>query len=763
MNLRLDIETLCSVTQGEFIGDPAVKSDLIIQNIIIDSRSPLVGENTLFITLEGKKDDGLNFVDDFCKKGGKLIIGKSTVSTEVAQIIVSNPLTALQEIARFHRSKFNIPVIGITGSNGKTVVKEWLYHCLRDRYNIVRSPKSYNSQIGVPLSVLQLTEQHELAIFEAGISQPGEMERLERIIQPSLGIFTGLGDAHSANFISDEEKKSEKFKLFRSVEKLIENNGQFDRLQIPFEDEASQSNAQLVKQTALHLGHELSFIEPKLATLPSISMRMEQIPAKGGCLILNDAYSSDLQSLEIALKHIEQFNSLENKVLFLTPFEDNKRGEELIDLLSGAHLNEIVLIGDEADLAYPKHLKVHHYPNVEAYLQKPLRYKNSLILFKGSRKIGLERIVKVYAEKKHISRLIIDFNAIRHNLNYYKDHLEKGTMVLAMVKAQSYGSGITEMAHFLAGEKVNYFGVAYADEGVEIRKSRLNTPIIVMNPEPNALDDIIEYSLEPSIYSIEALQEFIHELILKQRSNYPIHIKLNTGMNRLGFNEDELAELISVLQTQPEVYVKSIFSHLSSADDTRESEFTFGQIRKFEIMSGMIKDQLGYPVIRHIANSAATLNYRQSHFDMIRMGIGLFGLVDAKNKSLENALSLKSRISQINLVKQGESVGYGRSFIAEEDMTIGVVPIGYADGLRRELSKGVWSVIINGKNAPIVGNICMDMCMVDLSRIDAKRGDDVLVFGKENSIYEMAQLLNTIPYEIISSISSRVFRIYLDD
>lgn len=762
MNLQLSISEIVRTTGGVYFGDASDTEKAFIRNVIIDSRSPLAGEQTLFIALSGKKSRGEEYVDDFAEKGGRLAIVSKKVSSSIDQIVVENPLKALQQLAQNHRSKFDIPVVGITGSNGKTVVKEWLYHTLNDHFKVVRSPKSYNSQIGVALSVLQLTEQDEIALFEAGISQPHEMLNLREMIQPTVGIFTGIGDAHSANFSSNSEKKKEKFILFQKVDQLIEPLKKPEELVIPFDDKASISNAQLVKLTAEYFGIPDKEVKIKLATLPTIAMRMEQISGKDGCTILNDSYSSDLQSLEIALKHIELFEGIQKKVLFLTPFEDTKRTTELANLLHSSGIDELVFFGKESELSVSG-LKTHYYSSPRKYMQQALEFKNTLLLFKGSRKVGLEKIVKTYSEKKHVSRLLIDFNAIRNNLQYYRDQVSNDVQILAMVKAQSYGSGIVEMAKFLAHEKVDYLGVAYADEGITIRQQGIDTPIIVMNPEPNSLTDIIENRLEPSIYSMEALQEFIHELILRQESNYPIHIKLNTGMNRLGFGEKEIDRLIDVLETQPEVYVKSILSHLSVADDNRENEFTYGQIRSFEIMSGTICYRLSYPIVRHIANSAATLNFRQSHFDMVRLGIGMFGLISSTEHQLENALTFVSRISQVNQVKAGSSVGYGRSFIAVNDMPVGIVPVGYADGLSRALSKGKWHLIIKGKKAPIIGNICMDMCMVDLSGIDAKRGDDAIVFGPENTVKDMASALNTIPYEIISSISSRVFRVYLED
>ncbi len=728
-----------------------------IQNVITDSRSPAIWEKTLFIALRGLKDNGSRFVQDFITKGGKVVMCEKSPVENVAHILVDNTLVALQKLAGYHRSQFTIPVIGITGSNGKTVVKEWLYHVMKDDFHIVRSPKSYNSQLGVALSVLEMTSENTLAIFEAGISKPGEMEKLTRIIRPTIGVFTGIGDAHSANFTSDQEKKSEKLKLFSTAERFFEPLPDDPLPLIPYSDKGSLENARVVYKVAKHFGLSEEKILQRLAELPPVSMRMEQISGKNGCLILNDAYSADVQSLEIALQYIAQFRKYKKKVLFLSPLEDNSEQKRLKDLIASARVDEIVIIGKNPDVE-----KAIVKTSVAEYLKNPLNYEDALLLIKGSRKAGLEKIVQYYADKKHITRLLIDFGAVRNNLNYFRERIGSGTKILGMVKAQSYGSGIVEMAKFLESEKCDYLGVAYADEGVSLRQAGITLPILVMNPEASGYDDIIDFDLEPSIYSIESLDEFIHELILRQKEHFPIHLKLDTGMNRLGFRDEDLHDLMGILRAQPEVYVKTIFSHLSAADVQHERDFTFSQIRKFEIMSGYIMDRLGYPVTRHLANSAGAVNYGGSLFDMVRLGIGLFGLLEEENNFLENGLTLMSKISQIKKVKQGESIGYGRTYIAEEEQLIGIVPIGYADGLRRSLSSGIWSVIVNGQRAPIIGNICMDMCMIDLRGIDAKRGDDVQIFGAGNTIFEMAMALNSIPYEIISAISSRVHRVYLE-
>jgi alanine racemase len=761
VKLNFSIKEICSVLQVEHQENNS-SSETLIQNVIIDSRSPRISSSTIFFALAGHKTDGHNFIDDFAEKGGIVaVVSKVNSESSVIQLLVDDVLEALQTLAAFHRQRFDFPVIGITGSNGKTIVKEWLYHVLKDNFSIVRSPKSFNSQIGVALSVLEMEDSHTLGIFEAGISRPNEMVSLEKIIQPTIGIFTGLGDAHSNNFESNDQKKAEKYLLFKNAETIIEGNEETSS-EIPFTDYASKLNAKIVEETAEILGLDKNQIANQLKNLPIVSMRLEQINGKNNCLLLNDAYNADMTSLEIAISHLKQFSSIRSKTLVLSRFEDIKSEDQdgLVELINSSGLDKIILLGWDKKLPNINSNALY-FGTVDEFMQNPIKFKDEVILFKGSRKYQLEKLVQLYAEQKHITHLEISLASLRNNLNVYRSKIKDKTKLLAMIKAQSYGAGLIEMAQFFESELVDYFGVAYADEGVELRKSGITTPIIVMNPEEIAFSDILEFDLEPSIYSMELLQSFIHFLILNQKKSIPIHLKLDTGMNRLGFVSDEISDLIAVLKTQPEIYVKSVFSHLAVSDDPAEKSFTLSQIDCFRIMSTEIEKGLGYSFDAHIANSAAILNYPNSHFDMVRVGIGLFGLID-NNVDLVNVLAFKTQISQIKKLKKGDSLGYGRSFVAEGDKTIGIIPVGYADGLSRRLSNGQWAVIVGGVKAPIIGTICMDMCMIDISSLDAKVGDVVEIFGAENSITAMADILETIPYEIISSISTRVHRIYLE-
>ena len=765
MNLNLKLNELCTILNLE-IPSQEIPADLCISNVVIDSRSPRVSKASLFIALDGVKDDGHNYLQEFKDKGGLLaIVKKQSDSLGLVQLVVADPKLALQELAKAHRSKFDYQVIGIAGSNGKTIVKEWLYHTLKEDFNIVRSPKSYNSQIGVALSILGMTQHHNLAIFEAGISAPGEMSKLCEMIQPTFGVFTGIGDAHASEFESNDHKRKEKFILFENVDQLI-NNEELDPLNIflPFKDKASIANATTVYHAAVALKMSETVVKEKLATLPAVSMRLEQLQGANDCILINDAYTADLSALEIALSHLNHVGGEKKKVLFLSLSDEQRYFTEedaFIDLIGAVKLEEVIFIGDKNVFANSG-VDCTYYPTVENYLENAGEFKNAAILFKGSRQNNLERLVDHYAEKKHITQLEVNLSAMRNNLNVFRNSLEKGTKSLVMVKAQSYGTGMIEIAQFLQNEAVDYLGVAYADEGVELRKAGIELPILVMNPEKSAFDQILEYELEPSIYSMTNLQSFLHYLILKQRQGYPVHIKLDTGMNRLGFGEEELDELVDTLEAQPEVFVKSVFSHLAVADDIGERTFTFEQIRKFEFMTGQLMQQIPYPFERHLANSSGILNHAGTHFDMVRIGIGLYGLLPNHTDRLENVLTYTSEISQIKLMQEGESLGYGRTYVAGAPTQIAIIPVGYADGLRRGLSQGNWSMLINGKEAPVIGTICMDMCMVDITEIEASVGDRVQIFGNGNSIFEMARNLYTIPYEIISTISSRVHKVYLD-
>ncbi len=801
MKLKLSIKSIRSITNADFIDSTGTTEIDQIKNIVIDSRSPLIGVQTLFVIFDGNKTNGAKFIADFEKKGGRYILtNKRLIGTSLNQLIVVNTLRALQAIAQYHREQFRIPVIGITGSNGKTTVKEWLYFVLKDHFSIVRSPKSYNSQIGVALSVLELNSNHTLAIFEAGISQPGEMVFLERMIQPTLGVFTGIGDAHNAGFSKVDpikHKKDEKLLLFKGVDEgfvwedstlncygsgqLIDQlsysqtadgfslGGKSGLLKYTtsYKDNASNANSAVVAVVAQALGLGKTEIQTKLHELPVISMRLEKIEGKDNNILISDVYNLDEKSLEIGLQFLYSSSNSEKRYIFLAE-------DELATTLENTLLPSLVRMINQlgaSELIYFGSLQIaKEFPIISAsfktpidYFVSPLKIRDSVILFTGARNAHLEVLVNAFTEKKHITRLVADLSKMRNNLNFFRAKLSQKTRVLAMVKAQSYGGGIVEVASFLERENVAYFGVAYADEGVTLRKAGIKTAILVMNPEPAAFDDIIDFELEPSIYSYTLLENFIRQLIVRQRINFPIHLKIDTGMNRLGFRSNEIADALGSITAQPEVYVRSVFSHLAAADSQADNEFTLSQQQRFDAVCKQIEEGIGYSFMKHIANSAGAYFHPSAQYDMVRIGIGLYGLLTEElGDALENVLELHSEISQTRIIQKGETVGYGRDFLASSATRIGIVPVGYADGLRRGLGHRKWSVLINQKKYPIIGRICMDMCMIDLGEDLIQAGTNVQLFGEGNSVFEMSKLLETIPYEIISSISSRVKRVYLE-
>ncbi|MDX1348991.1 MAG: alanine racemase, partial [Putridiphycobacter sp.] len=648
MNLNYSISEVAQCINAKIVG----KADGMITKVAFDSRSPLNNFQTLFFAFQGSYTHGHDYVDDFIKKGGKMVVVEKELPLKnCTQLIVKNSIDALQLLAKYHRENFNIPVIAITGSNGKTTVKEWLYHVLKHHFSVIRSPKSYNSQIGVPLSVLEITNNHQIAIIEAGISKPGEMERLAHVIQPTIGIYTGIGKAHEQNFTSIEQKEAEKLKLFSKVEKFFDpSNIDAELIQhIPFNNPASVLNASLVKATALYLGLSEEMILKELANLPNISMRMEKMEGSNGNTLINDTYTFDEKGLEIALQSLNNYPHEQRKVLILAPDKNYKQSAALLEILRASPIDELVWIADEK-VKLETVNALHHFKTVDTFIQNPLSFKDTIILFAGSRSMQLERCIPLYQLKKHITQLEIDLQAIQHNLQYYRSQLNPNTKILGMVKAQSYGGGSVEMAKFLELENIDALGVAYADEGVLLKKEGVTLPILVMNPEQAAFDDIIDYNLEASIYSLRILDKFISQIILRGKKRIPIHLKLDTGMHRLGFMEEDLNELVDTLNAQPEVYVTAVFSHLAVADNEHENAFTHQQIALFQKMSQRIEDGIGYKFSRHMSNTEGILGFPQANFDMVRIGIGLFGLSSQKSHLQQNALRFKTQLSQIKRI-----------------------------------------------------------------------------------------------------------------
>lgn len=793
---------------AQFIGKSA---DFVIENISIDSRSLQNGNGTLFFALKGNNHDAHNYIESLIANGVYHFVVEYIPENVVGKanfVVVKNTQKALQKTACFYRNLFSFPVIGITGSNGKTIVKEWLNFLLAFDYNIVRSPKSFNSQVGVPLSVFGSNEQHNLGIFEAGISQPSEMEVLAEIIQPTIGVFTHLGSAHNEGFSSETEKIKEKIKLFKdckvvilqkneTVEQFIkqtkftwsfsdksatvffekanenELNIHFNKtsfsVKIPFQDNISIENCCTCIATLLYLEISIEKIQERIPLLFPVEIRLQTKKGINNCVLIDDSYSSDYQSLKIALDFLEQ-QKLHSKTtiiisdIFQSGLETKILYEKVTAVLQQNNIDRIIAIG-ESIASYLKELpNAITFTSTSEFLQQfnMQSFQNETILVKGARSFNFDEIVVLLEEKKHETVLEINLDAITHNLNFYKSKLQPQTKIMVMVKAFGYGNGGYEIAKLLEHHQIDYLGVAFADEGIELRKAGINLPIMVLNPEISSYSAMIAYDLEPEIYSINGLSEFIKIAQQKNVAHYPIHIKIDTGMHRLGFENFQLPELISILKQTNLVAVKSVFSHLAASDDLAFKDFTNKQYNRFTEAVKTLTEKLTINPIQHILNTSGIFNYPEKQLDMVRLGIGLYGIGNSEqeNEKLQNVSTLKSIISQIRTLESGESIGYSRKFNVTQKTKVATIPIGYADGIRRAWGNEKGFVVINNQKATILGNICMDMLMVDVSNINCKPNDDVVVFGENPSIIEIAKTINTIPYEVLTGISQRVKRVF---
>lgn len=787
-----------------------------IDHISIDSRSLQNGQNTLFFALSGPNNDAHNYIEELID-AGVLNFVVTHVPDEVRGqanfLIVENTLEALQQFAAYYRNLYHFPVIGITGSNGKTIVKEWLNFLLGPDYNIIRSPKSYNSQVGVPLSVISINEKHNLGIFEAGISKVNEMEKLEKIIKPTIGLLTNIGSAHDEGFANIGEKMKQKLKLFSDVEVLIlhksktvetflnpkiktfswsckyENadvfivkkiivdktalkvkyNSDDFEIKIPFLDDASVENAIQCMMVLLHFGYDPKVIENRMSLLFPVEMRLKVKNGINNTTLIDDSYSSDFQSLKIALDFLESQKLYKKKTLILSDiFQSGLSNEELYSnvsqLIIANKINRIIGIGETISQFKNKFLNCVTFATTNDFIAAfdTLSFGNETILIKGARHFRFEEIVALLEEKTHETVLEINLNAISHNLNFYKSKLKPETKLMVMVKAFGYGNGGFEIAKLLEHHKTDYLGVAFADEGIALKNAGITLPIMVLNPENTSFSAIIQHGLEPEIYSIKGLNAFLKIAAQKKLEHYPIHIKLDTGMHRLGFEQNNIDELIFTLKENKSVIVQSILSHMATSDELTHKDFALSQIELFEKLSSKLMSELKIKPIRHILNTSGISNFPQAQYDMVRLGIGLYGVSNDpdEQKFLENVGTLKSIISQLRMIPIGDSVGYGRRFIAERPTKIATIPIGYADGISRHWGNGVGFVMINNKKARIVGSICMDMLMVDVTEIKCKEGDSVVIFGESPTVIYIAEQLKTIPYEILTSISQRVKRVF---
>ncbi len=811
--MTLSIRNIIPILKAKFIGKNEVA---IIDSISIDSRSLQNSASTLYFALLGPNHDGHHYVVELLEQGVTNFVVTyipSNLQGKANFLVVENTLQALQTFAAAYRSDFDFPVIGITGSNGKTIIKEWLNFLLSPDYNIIRSPKSYNSQVGVPLSVIGINEKHNLGIFEAGISTTNEMVNLQRIIKPTVGIFSNIGSAHDEGFHDAGEKIKEKLKLFSSVDVLIMNknrtieaflnpkiktftwssdDGKADvfviakespdktelkitynklcfTITIPFADQASIENALQCLMVLLYFNYDQDIIQQRMLQLYPVEMRLKVKNGSNNTTLIDDSYSSDFQSLKIALDFLESQKQFKKKTLILSDiFQSGLVNEELYSrvshLIVSNKINRVIVIGKTISGYQKKFPNCIAFETTKKFIEAfdKINFENETILIKGARHFHFEEIVSLLEEKTHETVLEINLNAISHNLNFYKSKLNPETKLMVMVKAFGYGNGGFEIAKLLSHHKVDYLGVAFADEGIVLRTAGIDLPIMVMNPESTSFSAIIQHQLEPEIYSIKGLTAFLKLAEQKKLKKFPIHIKLDTGMHRLGFEEENVPELISRLKDNPTVEVKSILSHLAASDDMKHIDFTLSQINLFEKLASAISKELNINPILHTLNTSGISNFPQAQLDMVRLGIGLYGVSNDEDeqKLLENVGTLKSIISQIRTIQAGESVGYSRRFMADKPTKIATIPIGYADGISRHWGNGVGYVLIKNKKAPIVGSICMDMLMVDISEIDCKEGSEVIIFGENLSVSFMANQLTTIPYEIMTSISQRVKRVF---
>lgn len=824
-----NISDIAKITKGELVQSPS--PDAVIKQLVIDSRKLISPDNSLFFSIVTKRNNGHKYIEELYEKGVRnFIISQDVACLKNCQdanfVKVKNTLQALQILGAYHRKKFSIPVIGITGSNGKTVVKEWLFQLMSDDKKIVRSPKSFNSQIGVPLSVWQMDGEHELAIFEAGISESDEMDKLQAIIQPSTGIYTNIGQAHDENFINITQKTAEKLKLFTKVNTLIycsdyleikERLAQFESMRniktfawsmkhnanltvknisrrggktnieasyknekiqicIPYSDDASLENAIHCWATMLVLGYDNDTIAKRMTFLSPVAMRLELKEGINNCSVINDSYNSDLNSLSIAIDFLNQQKQHRKKSIILSDILQSGRNEDelytdVAGLLKNKKIDRLIGIGKAISRQKEKFQIEKMFYDTTADFMKDFpfsEFHNETILLKGARIFKFERIGKALQQKAHETVLEINLNALVHNLNYYRSLLEPETKLMTMVKAFSYGSGSYEIANILQYHQADYMSVAYTDEGVELRKAGITTPIMVMNPEEQSFDAMLKYDLEAEIYSFRILNLFEEAVTrnYKDTDNKAyIHIKLDTGMHRLGFEKNNIGQLVEQIKQNDNIMIRSVFSHLAASEDAEQDAFTRRQISEFTEMSEFIRSEFDYPILRHILNSAGITRFRDAQFEMVRLGIGLYGVASSEQEQalLQNVSTLRTVISQIKNIPRGESIGYGRKWKAPRDMRTATIPIGYADGLNRKLGNGRGKLFVNGRFANIVGNICMDMCMIDVTDIHAEEGDDVIVFGPEYPISEFAADMETIPYEVLTSVSRRVKRVYYQE
>ncbi|MEL6924347.1 MAG: bifunctional UDP-N-acetylmuramoyl-tripeptide:D-alanyl-D-alanine ligase/alanine racemase, partial [Bacteroidota bacterium] len=808
----MQLKAIQKITNAKWLC--AANKNAQVGHLLIDSRQLNFPASTLFFAFNGQRHNGHDYIEPLYRAGVRHFMVCEPFDIQPFPdaniLLVENMYRALQQMAEVHRTKFQFPVIAITGSNGKTIVKEWLFQLLHQDHNIVRSPRSYNSQIGVPLSIWLMEPTHNLAIIEAGISRKGEMQKLAPMIAATLGIFTNIGPAHDEGFANMAEKIDEKLQLFSSCDTIIycrddqrvqramrrwkekvlftwsvkgkanltiknidkRNNqktfieaiykGQRQRILIPFADDASIENAIHCWCVLLQFGLSPDQIKDRMRGLEPVAMRLELKAGINNCTIINDSYNSDLTSLELALNFASQQTQQQKLTLLLSDIlqtgqEANRLYKQVAGLLKEKGVNRLIGIGTsvaQLQQYLPEKMRQQYFSDTDRFLALLdfRQFQNETILLKGARKFGFERIANKLSQKVHKTVLEVNLNALIHNLRAFSRRLESGTRVMAMVKASAYGSGSVEVARLLEFHQVDYLTVAYADEGVELREAGIQLPILVLNPEEASFDAIISYQLEPEIYNLSLLKRFLNFLGKDRPAR--LHLKIDTGMHRLGFEASDISELVQLIKPFKRIKIISVFSHLAASDAPEHDRFTKRQVRQFINIADQIDALLGYRPLRHICNSSGIVRFPQYQMDMVRLGIGLYGIDALIQSELQVVNTLKATISQIKKVKARQTVGYNRSGRMDRSRRIATISIGYADGLPRATSNGNYAVYLHQQRAPIVGNVCMDMCMIDVSDIpEAMEGDEVEIFGRHLPVEQLAKQLNTIPYEIFTGIS----------
>ncbi len=801
------IDEIAQVIGAERKGTTEAK----INWLLIDSRSLCFPEETLFFALKTEKNDGHKYIEELYRRGVRNFVVESLPiqgTKDCNFLMVKSPLKALQDLAAYHRSQLDIPVIGITGSNGKTTVKEWLYQLLSPDFNVCRSPRSYNSQVGVPLSVWLINPHNDLAIIEAGISQSGEMAKLERIVKPTIGVMTNLGAAHQENFMSYGIKCAEKMQLFKDCKTLVlnskdatilqcaetlpervkrvslqvrqvekdndhatiwfEHEGQIGQYTIPFIDDASIENSITCFSTALTVfTGDIRVLCERMSRLEQVAMRLEVKDGKNGCTLINDSYNSDVQSLDIALDFMSRRPETKKQHRTLILSDILQSGETPRSLYSRV-AQMAASRGIEELTACEGYFPMEHYMfrTTDALIHSEVfgKLRNEFILIKGARHFRFDKVSDLLTLKVHQTILEVNLNALVNNVRYYRHFMKPETKMVCMVKASGYGVGSLETSKTLQDNGVDYLAVAVADEGADLREAGITANIMIMNPETTSFKMLFDYSLEPEVFSFDLLEQLIYAAEKEGITNFPIHIKLDTGMHRLGFNpEKDMPRLIERLSRQTALVPCSVFSHFVGSDGDEFDAFSHRQFALFDQASRQLQAAYSHKIIRHICNSAGIEHFPEYHLDMVRLGLGLYGINARNNHILNNVATLKTTILQIREVPKGDSIGYSRRTVLERDSRIAAIPIGYADGLNRHLGNRGCYCLVNGQKADYVGNICMDVCMLDVTDIDCKEGDQVEIFGDHLPVTVLSDALGTIPYEVLTGISNRVQRIYIQE